>query len=104
MGTPGYMAPEQAMGEIENLDERTDIYALGAILYAILTLQPPVKGKNFEEFLAKVTSGEIRNPTEYGKKTGRRSRRYRGQERPGQGQALDHLPGVWCRIRFPPWR
>ena len=41
MGTPGYMAPEQTTGRLEITDERTDIYALGSILYSILTLEVP---------------------------------------------------------------
>ncbi len=37
IGTPGYMAPEQALGEIERIDPRTDVYALGAMLFEICT-------------------------------------------------------------------
>jgi serine/threonine protein kinase len=62
MGTPQYMSPEQASGEIDRLDARTDIYALGAILYQLLTLQAPVMGKTVHEVLAQVRAGTIVPP------------------------------------------
>lgn len=49
LGTPGYMSPEQARGEIENQDERSDIFCLGIILYEMLTARNPFEGANFLE-------------------------------------------------------
>jgi len=66
MGTPKYMSPEQAMGLIDEFDARSDIFSLGGILYAILTLRPPVEGKTVEEVLAKVSSASITPPTAFG--------------------------------------
>lgn len=62
VGTPHYMSPEQAMGLNDDIDERSDIYALGGILYAILTLHPPVDGTTMEEVLGKVKSSLITAP------------------------------------------
>lgn len=46
MGTPAYMPPEQARGEIERIDQRSDVFALGAILCEILTGDPPYTGES----------------------------------------------------------
>ena len=53
------MAPEQARGEVEELDVRADIYSLGAILYHILALRPPVIGRTAMEIVDKVGRGEV---------------------------------------------
>ena len=45
LGTPGYMAPEQARGEIDELDERADVFGLGSILCEIITGEPAFLGR-----------------------------------------------------------
>ena len=54
LGTPHYMSPEQARGEIEQLDARSDIFVLGLILYEILTLERAFSGNRTNEILAKI--------------------------------------------------
>src|SRR5205807_2000885 len=51
LGTPSYMAPEQAAGRVKDVGPRTDVYALGAILYATLTGCPPFVAETKQEIL-----------------------------------------------------
>jgi tetratricopeptide (TPR) repeat protein len=59
LGTPSFMAPEQAGGELHRLDERTDVFGLGAILCVILTGEPPYTGKSGEEVRARAILGAL---------------------------------------------
>ncbi len=59
LGTPSYMAPEQARGEIERIDERADVFALGSILCEILTGQPAFTGRSSGEIQRKAALGDL---------------------------------------------
>jgi serine/threonine-protein kinase len=54
IGTPGYMPPELALGLLDEVDQRSDIYSLGAILYEVLTLRAPYAGKDAKAILRKL--------------------------------------------------
>jgi serine/threonine-protein kinase len=58
LGTPAYMSPEQAAGRLDQLGPASDVYSLGATLYALLTGRPPVDGKDAGEILAHVQRGD----------------------------------------------
>lgn len=64
VGTPAYMAPEQAEGRLDLIDSRTDIYGPGAILYEILTGQPPFTGSNTVAVLEKLVRDAPTPPRE----------------------------------------
>jgi len=64
VGTPAYMAPEQASGRVEDIDERTDVYGLGGILYAMLTAKAPHAAGNAYAALEKARRGKVKPPAE----------------------------------------
>lgn len=57
-GTPGFMAPEQISGPRDRIDRRTDVYALGAVLYQLLAGRPPHEGETPVEVMMQATSRE----------------------------------------------
>jgi serine/threonine-protein kinase len=62
LGTPPYMSPEQACGDLDRLGPRSDVYGLGATLYCLLTGRPPFEGDDVGEMLRKVQGGEFARP------------------------------------------
>ena len=64
IGTSAYMAPEQALGQQDDIDERSDVFGLGAILYQILTGIPPHAGADDSEERRFARSGIIKRPAE----------------------------------------
>jgi len=58
MGTPEYMAPEQACGNVDQVDARTDLYATGIVLYELLSSQTPFTGDNYNAVMAAIIDGE----------------------------------------------
>jgi WD40 repeat protein/serine/threonine protein kinase len=62
LGTPVYMSPEQASGATETMDQRCDVYAMGAILYEMLTGHRPYSGRSSQEVIEKVIGADLARP------------------------------------------
>lgn len=61
-GTPAYMSPEQLSTRRERIDERSDVFGLGAMLYETLTGQPPFPGQTIGEIIAQASRGRVTPP------------------------------------------
>jgi serine/threonine-protein kinase len=111
IGTPAFMSPEQAAGRLDELGPASDIYSLGATLYALLTGQPPYEGQDHGEVLREVERGQPLPPrprpvpvAARGRTVPRRDRRNApsGASRPGTGcgPTWRFGPSFWTRTRL----
>jgi serine/threonine-protein kinase len=71
LGTPNYMAPEQAMGRAEQIGVATDVYGLGAILYQALTARPPFQSASVVDTLRQVVNQDPASPRQLNAAIGR---------------------------------
>ena len=84
LGSLSFMAPEQATGKSTLVGTRTDIYALGGILYNILTLRSPALGDSSTVIIKKIITGRVIHPLSYNEPNNRKKE---------DQVLLQHLPG-----------
>ena len=68
VGTPPYISPEQARGSLDEIDTRSDVYVLGELLYAILTLRPPFSGTTVQEMVDAILTSKMEPPSTFNAK------------------------------------
>ena len=90
-----YISPEQARGELDHIDERSDIYVLGGILYAILTLRPPIEGESVHEVVEKIVTSAIKPPSSFNptKKSSQKASMETSAEAAAANFVFAHCPG-----------
>ena len=91
VGTPPYISPEQARGELDKIDGRSDLYVLGEILYIILTLRPPIEGTDLNEVVENILNSRIVHPSVHNQPV-KSARRQKG-DIAAESFVLAHCPG-----------
>ena len=93
LGTPNYMAPEQAVGQSDQIGMLTDIYALGGILYNILTLTVPITGKSFTEMMVNIVRGHIEPPSGFSQSSRKSKKKDSSTSSRPRVDYFPHCPG-----------
>ena len=95
LGTPAYMSPEQAGGDLDRLGPRSDVYSLGATLYCLLVGRPPLAGDDVGEILRRVQRGEFPRPRHLDPidRPGARGNLLEG-DGDAAGESIRHRPGA----------
>lgn len=94
VGTPPYISPEAARGELDRIDSRSDIYVLGEILYEILTLRAPYPGGEFGELVAQIVDGKFPRPGSFNAPAKPSRSEVVPESGEGEPFPLAHLPGM----------